>query len=109
MRMKSVVLTAALTATLALVLGSVTPAASALPIIHTVAARQVSPDWVNSATVYEVNVRQFSEAGNFDAVKAALPRIFINGGRRGYLIGMVPAVLVEELKAMLVDCALREE
>jgi Cys-tRNA(Pro) deacylase len=37
-----------------------------------------------------------------------LPKILINGGRRGYLIGIVPAVLVEELKATPVDCALKE-
>ena len=96
MRMKSVVLTAALTATLALVLGSVTPAASALPITHTVAARQVSPDWVNSATVYEVNVRQFSEAGDFDAVKAALPRIKSLGTD---VLWLMPIYPVGKLKA----------
>jgi Cys-tRNA(Pro) deacylase len=38
-----------------------------------------------------------------------LPKILINGGRRGYLIGIVPAVLVEELKATPVDCALKEQ
>ncbi|MFN9030613.1 MAG: aminoacyl-tRNA deacylase [Betaproteobacteria bacterium] len=38
----------------------------------------------------------------------ALPRIFINGGRRGYLVSIVPAVLTEKLHAQPVDCALRE-
>jgi len=37
-----------------------------------------------------------------------LPKILINGGRRGYLLGIVPAVLVDELKATAVDCALEE-
>ena len=34
-----------------------------------------------------------------------LRRIFINGGRRGYLVGIAPAVLVGELGAQAVDCA----
>ncbi len=36
----------------------------------------------------------------------ALPRIWINGGRRGYLVGLEPAVLVDLLGATPVDCAL---
>ncbi len=36
----------------------------------------------------------------------ALPRILINGGRRGYLVGIAPSVLVELLQARAVDCAL---
>jgi Cys-tRNA(Pro) deacylase len=35
----------------------------------------------------------------------ALPRILINGGRRGYLLGMPPAVLVDTLNANPVQCA----
>jgi Cys-tRNA(Pro) deacylase len=35
-----------------------------------------------------------------------LPRIHINGGRRGFLVGIDPAVLVEPLGARLVRCAL---
>jgi len=35
-----------------------------------------------------------------------LPRIYINGGRRGYLVGIVPRVLVEPLGATTVRCAL---
>ena len=34
-----------------------------------------------------------------------LPRILINGGRRGYLLEMSPAVLVERLQAKPVQCA----
>jgi cyclomaltodextrinase / maltogenic alpha-amylase / neopullulanase len=33
------------------------------------------PDWVRSAVIYEVNVRQYSTAGNFGAVTADLPRL----------------------------------
>jgi Cys-tRNA(Pro) deacylase len=36
----------------------------------------------------------------------ALPRICINGGRRGYLVGIDPAVCVTLLDARPVDCAL---
>ena len=36
----------------------------------------------------------------------ALPRICINGGRRGYLIGIEPAVLTALLGAKPVNCAL---
>ena len=35
-----------------------------------------------------------------------LPRIWINGGRRGYLIGIEPAVCINLLKAQPVECAL---
>lgn len=38
----------------------------------------------------------------------ALPRIVINGGRRGYLVGLEPAVCVELLAARPVNCALAE-
>ena len=37
-----------------------------------------------------------------------LPRIWINGGRRGYLLGLAPQVLVELLDARPVDCALAD-
>jgi len=37
-----------------------------------------------------------------------LPRIYINGGRRGYLLGMEPAELMRVLEAKLVDVALEE-
>ena len=35
-----------------------------------------------------------------------LPDLLINGGRRGYLLGLKPAVLVAELNAQPVHCAL---
>ena len=37
-----------------------------------------------------------------------LPRIVINGGRRGYLVGIEPAVCVKLLSAQSVQCALAE-
>jgi Cys-tRNA(Pro) deacylase len=37
-----------------------------------------------------------------------LPRIVINGGRRGYLVGLAPQVLTDVLGAKPVQCALAE-
>lgn len=37
-----------------------------------------------------------------------LPRILINGGRRGYLVGLAPSVCVQLLSAQPVSCALAE-
>jgi Cys-tRNA(Pro) deacylase len=37
-----------------------------------------------------------------------LPRIYINGGRRGYLLGMAPAEIVRTLSPQLVEVALEE-
>jgi Cys-tRNA(Pro) deacylase len=36
----------------------------------------------------------------------ALPKIYINGGRRGFLVGIVPAEITRTLAAVLVDAAL---
>jgi Cys-tRNA(Pro) deacylase len=41
-----------------------------------------------------------------EASVLALPRICINGGRRGYLVGIAPQVLTELLGARAVQCAL---
>lgn len=41
-----------------------------------------------------------------EATVLALPRICINGGRRGYLVGISPQVLVDLLAAIAVHCAL---
>ena len=38
----------------------------------------------------------------------ALPHVWINGGRRGYLVGIAAAVLSSPLKAVPVDCALAD-
>ena len=40
---------------------------------------------------------------------AQLERIWINGGRRGYLVGMAPGELARVLKPVLVDVALAPE
>jgi Cys-tRNA(Pro) deacylase len=53
----------------------------------------------------------FKRAGVPVVVEAGvleLPRIFINGGRRGYLVGLEPRVLFELLGAKPVSCALNE-
>jgi prolyl-tRNA editing enzyme YbaK/EbsC (Cys-tRNA(Pro) deacylase) len=36
----------------------------------------------------------------------ALPRVYVNGGRRGFLVGVAPEVFIEPLGARPVDCAL---
>ena len=41
-----------------------------------------------------------------EATVLALPRILINGGRRGYLVGLDPAVLRDALGAQPVSCAI---
>jgi Cys-tRNA(Pro) deacylase len=41
-----------------------------------------------------------------EASVLALPRICINGGRRGYLVGIAPQVLVDLLRVRTVRCAL---
>ena len=38
----------------------------------------------------------------------ALDKIYINGGRRGYLIGITPALLESLLPVTAVNCALEE-
>jgi len=38
----------------------------------------------------------------------ALPRLWINGGRRGFLVGIDPSVLTTLLQATPVDCALED-
>jgi Cys-tRNA(Pro) deacylase len=37
-----------------------------------------------------------------------LPQVCINGGRRGYLVGIEPAILTRLLAATPVDCALKD-
>ena len=37
---------------------------------------------------------------------AALPRLYVNGGRRGYLVGMPPSELIRVLTPILVDVAI---
>ena len=42
-----------------------------------------------------------------EATVLGLARILINGGRRGFLVGIDPSALTSELKARTVRCALR--
>jgi Cys-tRNA(Pro) deacylase len=37
-----------------------------------------------------------------------LQRIYVNGGRRGYLLAVSPAILTAELQATAVDCGLKD-
>jgi Cys-tRNA(Pro) deacylase len=37
-----------------------------------------------------------------------LPKIYINGGNRGFLVGIAPQLLTDVLHATPVDCALAE-
>jgi prolyl-tRNA editing enzyme YbaK/EbsC (Cys-tRNA(Pro) deacylase) len=37
-----------------------------------------------------------------------LPKIWINGGRRGFLVSIEPRVLVDLLRAQPVNCALAD-
>jgi len=41
-----------------------------------------------------------------EASVLSLPRLLINGGRRGYLLGLAPTVLLDLLDAQAVTCAL---
>jgi prolyl-tRNA editing enzyme YbaK/EbsC (Cys-tRNA(Pro) deacylase) len=38
----------------------------------------------------------------------ALDRIYINGGRRGYLVGLEPRILIDVLLGRQVNCAIDE-
>jgi cyclomaltodextrinase / maltogenic alpha-amylase / neopullulanase len=70
------VLRLALVLALAPVLAVAAPAPereTAWPSAHLAALGQ--PDWVRRGTIYEINVRQFSAEGSFNAVTAQLPRL----------------------------------
>jgi len=53
------------------------------------------PEWSYSATIYEVNVRQFSEEGTFEKVEAALPRLKEMGVKIIWLMPIHPIGEVE--------------
>jgi len=40
-----------------------------------IATSTIPPEWSYSSSIYEVNIRQFSEEGTFEAVRRELPRI----------------------------------
>ena len=93
MRLNKVVYSVAVASALALVVGTTTSlSASALPVSsHAISAsKAVSPDWIKSATVYEVNVRDFSAAGDFASVTSALPRIKALGSDVIWLMPIYP-------------------
>jgi len=79
--------------------------------IGTKSVEPCSPDAAERASGYQVGgtspfatrkaMRVYVEGTVLD-----LERIFINGGRRGYLVGIAPAVLSELLAATPVACAL---
>lgn len=78
MRLNKFAYSVAVATALTLLVGTTTSlSATALPVTGRpiTASKAISPDWVKSATVYEVNTRQFSPAGNFAGVTAALPRL----------------------------------
>lgn len=53
---------------------------------------------------FRKDVPVYAEATIFD-----LPRILINGGRRGFLVGIEPSVLTQHLCAKAVSCGLRDQ
>ena len=42
---------------------------------HAYNSNSILPTWANSATIYEVNLRQYTEAGTFKAFESHLPRL----------------------------------
>ena len=51
---------------------------------------------------FRKDVPIYAQATIFD-----LPRILINGGKRGFLVGIEPSVLIQHLQAQPVFCSLR--
>ena len=60
-----------------------------------------TPDWAENAVIYQVNVRQFSEKGNFAAVEDALPRMAEMGVDVVWLMPIYP--LCERNKKCHID------
>lgn len=58
-------------------------------------SNSVLPTWANSATIYEVNVRQYTEAGTFKAFEAHLPRLKKLGVK---ILWLMPIHPISELK-----------
>ncbi len=58
------------------------------------------PEWSYNATIYEVNVRQFSEDGSFKAVEEALPRLRDMGVKIIWLMPIHPIGEVERKGTM---------
>jgi len=60
----------------------------------------VTPEWAYSATIYEVNIRQFSEEGTFAKVEEALPRLRDMGMKIIWLMPVHPIGEVERKGTM---------
>lgn len=60
----------------------------------------VTPEWAYSATIYEVNIRQFSEEGTFAKVEEALPRLRDMGVKILWLMPVHPIGVVERKGTM---------
>jgi pullulanase/glycogen debranching enzyme len=58
-------------------------------------SNSVLPTWANSATIYEVNVRQYTEAGTFKAFETHLPRLQKLGVK---ILWLMPIHPISELK-----------
>ena len=58
-------------------------------------SNSVLPTWANNATIYEVNIRQYTEAGTFKAFEAHLPRLQKLGVK---ILWLMPIHPISELK-----------
>jgi len=79
--------------------------------IGTKSVEPCSPDAAERASGYQVGgtspfATRKAMPVYVEATVLDLDRIFINGGRRGYLVGIAPSVLTELLAAAPVSCAL---
>ena len=79
--------------------------------IGTKSVEPCSPDAAERASGYQVGgtspfATRKAMPVYVEATILGLERIFINGGRRGYLVGIAPSVLTELLRARPVACAL---
>ncbi len=79
--------------------------------IGTKSVEPCTPEAAERASGYQVGgtspfATRKAMAVHVEATILELDRIYINGGRRGYLIGIAPRVLSELLRATPVNCAL---
>ena len=84
----------AATAIFATALSTFTPSAS-LPSASAATPAQNTPIWAGPATIYEVNVRQFSDTHNFDGVTAQLDRLKTLGVDILWLMPIYPIGMTE--------------
>jgi prolyl-tRNA editing enzyme YbaK/EbsC (Cys-tRNA(Pro) deacylase) len=43
-----------------------------------------------------------------EATIATLPRIYLNGGKRGFLVGVSPQVVIDLLKPVIVEVGIKK-